>query len=684
MVPLNLAEVIIPILCTGILLPGIVLLWASYAQFKSKKVLSVFFLGLIAFFFGVIKIIYIISGPVLKNLEIAAVFHVVHQLFPLLFIVVLPYFLSEFLSADKLFRTIHAILMCIAGGLTLVLILAAFIQSDLFISFTTLSQDALVYEGFFGQGVHGPLFYIRDFMIASYLLYGFLLVVIYQIQHKSFQYSIYVFYGFLVIIYFAFNDLAYNAFGINLDFWGDTRFPRFIIGVTIFVFLSMWNATINFLRQAKKVEIAKESLEYMAYHDVMTDLPNRKSFYRDLARELVRLEKMGDKKRGVIIVELQRFRDFNESYGYGMGNKLLRLVSRRLIESAPGMTYRIGGDNFAVISETINNADEARELTEALRGKLAEPYDIAQQQYHNRFNLGIIMLPDDGATVDQICKNSFNLIKEVKRNQDSIVFFTGDIYDDSQRKIAMVNKLLHSLRNSDDFYLVYHPICAADGSIISAEALIRWEPEKGKMISPEIFIPLAESAGLMTEFGRIITQKVFADARRIQKVNQSVTIAINVSPIQLFEYDFFQFIIEEVKKASIDPKGICIEVTESAIMENFELGITALNNLKSCGFTVALDDFGTGYSSLAYLKRLPADKLKIDKAFVNSIPGSVPDEALVESIVALAKAYFLKIVAEGVERKDQLDYLASLGCSQFQGHYFSKPLRLEDLLARLG
>jgi EAL domain-containing protein (putative c-di-GMP-specific phosphodiesterase class I) len=307
------------------------------------------------------------------------------------------------------------------------------------------------------------------------------------------------------------------------------------------------------------------------------------------------------------------------------------------------------------------------------------PFPISGASYMITASLGIIQIPRDGNDINTIFNNAYSVIRDAKQTKNTYRVFTNDIVDHSSKKVSIINLLRTSI-STDQFTMFYQPIVDADEKIIYAESLLRCTNPDPSIGGPGLFIPLMEKAGIMKDIDDMVIRKVFHDIE--MHVKNRFKISINLSSTQLTNPAYSDFLSEFANQQGIKPEQIILEVVENTLIENFSKGRESLLRLKEHGFKIAIDDFGKGFSSLSYLAELPIDILKIDMEFVQSIPGDRKKEAIVYHIMQLAHSLDLKIVAEGFETKEQFDFFRELGCDNFQGYYFSRPVPLDQLLQK--
>lgn len=425
---------------------------------------------------------------------------------------------------------------------------------------------------------------------------------------------------------------------------------------------------------------SRAQIEFLAHHDNLTGLPNR-VLLNDRLEMAINTAKRQNEKVGVLFIDLDRFKNVNDSLGHTVGDQLLKETAKRLSSTIrTGDTVsRLGGDEFVVLFPKVKDEASLADLTIKLRDVLQDPYNLGDISLHITPSIGIAIFPDDGDNVNSLIKNAdaaMYLAKEKGRN--NYQFYTPLLNSRTLDRLRLESDLRLALDHGG-FELHYQPqIFARTGNLWGAEALVRWRhPDRG-LISPADFIPLAEETGLIIPLG----DWVFAQAARQVTAwrKQGLTnlvVAVNISAVQFRKDDFVQRIETILKEEGAASDSIELELTESILMHDMESSIQTLNYLRNRGFRIAIDDFGTGFSSLNYLRRLPINVLKIDQSFVREMLNEQASLAIVESIISLAHSLGKETIAEGVETAAELDLLTERGCRLMQGYYFSKPLPVD-------
>jgi diguanylate cyclase (GGDEF)-like protein/PAS domain S-box-containing protein len=428
-----------------------------------------------------------------------------------------------------------------------------------------------------------------------------------------------------------------------------------------------------------------ERLNYLAYYDALTGVANRTLFLERLA---LYVGEAGRESKGlaVLILDMQRYEAINDGLGRAAGDWLLRLIAHRLKEcvGAPDRIARLGSDQFAVIMPDVRHFDDLAHRLEALwRDWLGPSFEVGGTEVVVSAKAGIAMFPGDGSDADQLLRHAEAALKKAKTGGEKQVFYTAHLSERMAERLAFESRFRSALAK-EEFVLHYQPkVDVENGRLLGVEALIRWQSPELGLVSPERFIPLMEENGFIVEVGDWALRKACQDRVRWQELGLvAPRVAVNVSPVQLLRENFVDS-VETIMRQAGGGSGIDIEVTESTLMENVAESIQKLAALRALGIGVALDDFGTGYSSLGYLTRMPVETLKIDRSFVLAMLEDTAAMTLVSTIISLAHALRLTVVAEGVESEAQAKILRLLRCDQMQGYLISRPLTFEAMSAYL-
>jgi len=425
------------------------------------------------------------------------------------------------------------------------------------------------------------------------------------------------------------------------------------------------------------VEKRTAQLNYLAYHDSLTDLPNRILFEDRLFQALVSAQEY--QRTATLFISLNRFKEARNTLGHSLGDELLQKVAKRLKSCSRNgaIVARLEGDEFALLLTQIG-IENVVEITNHIFDSFKLPFVVEEHEIFITASIGISLSPDDGKDTKTLLTNAGAALSRAReQGGNSCQFYTADMHSKALKRLALENNLRRAIERSE-FEVYYQPKIDTDTrKIVGMEALVRWHhPELG-IVSPMEFIPLAEDTGLIVPISEWVLRTACVQSNLWQNEGFALHLAVNLSARHFQQQNLAETIIGIVKETGFDPYRLNLEITESSIMKNAESAVKTLGELKKAGIKISIDDFGTGYSSLGYLKRLPIDVLKIDRSFIRDVTTDPDDTALVMAIIMLAHNLRLKVVAEGVETEEQLDFLHRLGCDEWQGFLYSKPVSSE-------
>ena len=417
----------------------------------------------------------------------------------------------------------------------------------------------------------------------------------------------------------------------------------------------------------------QSKLRKMATRDPLTGLPNRTLLLETIAVTIQR-SRLQKRSFALMFIDLDRFKNINDSLGHTLGDQFLARIARMLerFVGDKGTVSRLGGDEFVILADTIHSPDDAADFVRKLLIQLNIPIQLNEHAIHPAASIGISIYPEDGSTAEDLIRHADIAMYSAKAaGSNQWAFFKEQMTERAAVRLRTEASLHDGLKNNE-FLLYFQPkLDLQTGKVVSCEALIRWQKD-GRLISPISFIPVAEETGIIIPIGRWVIEQTCKVLREWQKkYNYAIPIAINVASQQFADASLVPDIKQMALRYQIQPELLEIEITETSLMNDIELAIVKLEQLKSAGFGIAVDDFGTGYSSLSYLRHLPITTMKIDRCFVSDLPE---DSAIASTILMLGKQLNLKIVAEGIENEQQLDWLKENQCQIGQGFYFSLPL----------
>ena len=424
-----------------------------------------------------------------------------------------------------------------------------------------------------------------------------------------------------------------------------------------------------------------QRIEHLAHHDSLTGLPNR-TLFLDRLRTALAMARRNGSEAALLLLDLNKFKDVNDTLGHAIGDKLLRATAKRIQHCVreTDTVARLGGDEFAILLGHVSSADGAGTVAESILRILTEPFGLDDHEVVTSACMGITLFPGDGEDAETLLKNAdLALFRSKSEDMAHYHFYVSEMDEEVRRRKTTERDLRHAL-GSDQLSLFYQPqVDMVTGRILGAEALIRWHHPQQGSIPPSMFIPIAERSELIVPLGRWVLQRAAMQIQQWKKAGlPPFKIAVNLSPVQFRHQDLLATVTNVIEQTGVDPHQLQLEITETIAMTNFDYSVDILQNLRALGLTIAIDDFGTGYSSLNYLKRFPVDKLKIDRSFVTDI-GLHPDNAaIVRAIINLGRGIGARVNVEGVETEEQLRFMRENGCDEVQGFYYSRPLPADD------
>ena len=428
-------------------------------------------------------------------------------------------------------------------------------------------------------------------------------------------------------------------------------------------------------------------MAYLAQHDSLTDLPNRLLLKDRLAQSMARAHRH-QQKMAVLYLDVDRFKNINDSLGHAIGDRLLQSVAQRLaacVRSSDTVS-RQGGDEFVVLLSEATRGQEAAISAAKILLTLSKPHRIDQHDLTITVSIGIATYPDDGTEAETLMKNAdFALLHAKNYGRNNYQFFKPDMNVRALERQSLESDLRHAL-DREEFVLHYQPKMNLEtGAIVGLEALIRWRHPQRGLVPPSEFIRAAEECGFIVPISCWVLREGCRQARAWQDEGlPPMRIAINISAVELRSKDFVAGVRAILTETGLEPRYLELELTESFLMQDSQATAAVLQDLKELGVQLALDDFGTGYSSLSYLKRFPIDILKIDQSFVRDLTTDADDASIVSAVISMGKSLHMRVVAEGVETREQLEFLQEHNCPEGQGYYFGHPVVAGDITQILG
>lgn len=436
------------------------------------------------------------------------------------------------------------------------------------------------------------------------------------------------------------------------------------------------------------VRQADSRIKELAHYDSLSNLPNHSLFCARVEEWIAQAKRSGKVPMGALFfIDLDRFMRINASFGYDAGNEILRQTAGRLGECAEhsAIVARLNGDEFGIFYPRLNGREAADAFGHWIVQAFDAPFVKGSLELYITPSVGVALLPEHGVDVFELLMNAETAMAFGKRNGGNhFRIYTREMNATSAERVALETDLRHAIERTE-LFIQYQPVLSGiNGGVVGAEALLRWRHPQFGIMPPDRFIPIADESGLIVEMGEWVLRQACAQGKSWHDMGyRNLCISVNVSAVQFAQPRLLEVVADALSESGFRPECLELEITESVLMRDAESTIGMLRALKRMGVKISVDDFGTGYSSLSYLRRFPIDIVKIDKSFVSGVGGGSEDEAIVRAIAALAKTLRLLTIAEGVETADQLHFLQSEGIDRFQGYYFSHPVDVEAIAARL-
>lgn len=445
----------------------------------------------------------------------------------------------------------------------------------------------------------------------------------------------------------------------------------------------MFQAQIN--NDFDELNKTKNTMEYMALHDALTNLPNRVLMLKEI-KEYIKSTESGTEKLAVLFVDLDNFKNINDLYGHHVGDLLLGVVSQRFksLTESGGSVSRFGGDEFVFCFPNLKDKAAAEYKAKLVHESLVKPIVIEARTLSIGCSIGVSICPDDSVNAEILIRHADTVLYKSKADKKGqILFYSNCISKQIKRKMKIQHELVRAVER-EELSVHYQPqISTHSKKLVSVEALVRWESSALGNVFPDEFISIAEETGLINDLGLFVFRRACEDIYRLSSNgNDALKVSVNISPIQLMEPDFYRSLVDISADIGIDPKRISLEITENIFINGFDTVQPILSELREYGFGLSLDDFGTGYSSLSYINSLPLTEIKIDRSFVNKFLEFYQSDMLVRMIIGIGRMCGLMVVAEGVETEAEFNKLVNYGCDLVQGYYLDKPLRIDRLSER--
>ncbi|MGB1237704.1 MAG: putative bifunctional diguanylate cyclase/phosphodiesterase [Pseudomonadales bacterium] len=432
---------------------------------------------------------------------------------------------------------------------------------------------------------------------------------------------------------------------------------------------------------------SQRELVHQANHDFLTGCLNRQFIVEAIDELIVRYGAFGEREIYLFFIDLDRFKFVNDTFGHAMGDKLLRYCADRLQQFVEQGDYlaRLGGDEFLIAIHRPTDCFDVGDYAARLLNKVCQPYYIAGNRIHMSSSIGIVSSPaDSGNAIDLIAKADIAMYQAKLKGRSGSYFYTDELGEKIKRRTLVANQLSDDVSRKRGFYLHYQPILNLQTDrIVSFEALLRWHNDELGQVSPQEFISIAEDSGDIAQLGAFVIEEACRFLAQIGEQSQGIKVGVNVSSLQLLNPQFCERLEESIARHSVNPQHIVVEITESAIIDDLNEVYQNLVSIRALGCGLAIDDFGTGYSSLSYIRKYPFSHIKIDGCFIKDLQSNAQNLALVKSVIDIASAFELKVVAEGIETLEENSFLKQINCTFAQGYYHSRPVDEETAMTML-
>ncbi len=809
-IPLNIYEILIPTVGSGIVLASTLFCFYIYVTWKNKTYMAFSALSLAMFLFSVSEACIIIVGGYFLNQEVSFHINRLQQIIGSFFLFLLPFFSYFYCKCSKSIKKFFYFLTIVGIGISLSIITIAYINPDLYISIKTPIPNSYISQGSYGRGATGPLYLFRDFYLGFLFIVSIFAIILDYIKTKR-KSSLMILIGLIFAIFGALNDMIPIHTGHYLGFFKDTKFQRALLGIiwfNVFVTITLLG---NFLNKAKEVEnayrmvnkteerfkqisenideafwlmelnnnkeikilyvspgyekiwnkplkklydypqswmndfsksslefvlkhiknnpksfyfdhrvlskngkeiwinekfnfisnkegkiyriarisrnitdkkVSEKKLSYVSSHDALTGLYNRDAFYNK-CEETIAIAKRSkiDKLRAILIADIDDFKSINDSLGHDVGDEILIDVSKRIKDTVRNNDYvfRVSEDNFIILLNNLNNNTDAAIVADKILKNIFKPVKVQSKKLNISVSIGIALYPDDGKTITNLLKNAENALYNAKISKNNYKFYAKEMQDKAIKKLEIMTDMRKAIKNNE-FFLVYQPIISSkNNKIVGAECLIRWDSPSLGFMSPGLFIPIAEETGIIYDIGKFVIDKGCETLKQVNKINPNLFLSINLSAKQFNKGDLVEIIIDKSLQHQINHNNLHLEITETALMNNYNDITKQIASIIKENFKLSIDDFGTGYSSLTQLEKLPFNTLKIDKSFIDDITLNKKKTYVVKAILDLAGGLNLDIIIEGIEELEQIQHLNQIGFDgSIQGYYYSKPLKYDD------
>jgi diguanylate cyclase (GGDEF)-like protein len=676
-------------LSIGILLPASLVFAMSLRRHLTPYHLSFFLISLAGLLLNASEGSTVFFGMIIGNPEAAVLGNRIMEIVITSLIFIMPLHLLGIIDNTKQKRPFYIKYMVILGAVVaLFFILVQIFAPDLFKSTTIFASERAAYG--LGRGIPGPMMLYRDLSLfmSILVLLGHYVYFAFNSKDQRIQTYVLLAAAFLPILG-GLDDLYFNFYRRYFLLPG-LDFPRFIPMLTVYITISLGMSFYAFVKQSNAYQLAnqelqesRDKLDYLAFYDRLTGLPNQKAFFERLDTEILNTKRTGE-LQALLIIDIDDFKAYNDAYGFAVGDQVIQKSASYLREISRESDFlaRISGDEMGMIITGLEHPTQAALLAQKLMSINSQKLTIGEKEYYATVSIGIALFPGDSLNRIELLRMADEALFEAKKDKNTFQFYTPSTNVEAHNRLSILNDLRQAV-DQGDFELHYQPMVDRQGRIIGAEALLRWKRKDGNYLGPNIFIPIAESTGLIQGLGLWVIEKAMNDSKALKEIQKDLFVSINLSAKQLRNPHLPSVISDNLSHNGLSKNDIHLEITETALMENHNRLQPILNEFEVNGLHMSIDDFGVGYSSLSNLRNLPVSTLKIDRAFIENMSNGAKDKAIVQSVIDLAKGLELWVVAEGAETNLQVNQLWEMGCDIIQGYFYYKPMPKEQLLELL-
>ncbi|MFO8063193.1 MAG: putative bifunctional diguanylate cyclase/phosphodiesterase [Spirochaetota bacterium] len=693
--PLSLTEVFFPLVSLGVLFAGVVAFgFLATHKREVRAYWSVLIVTAVSLLSIVGDIGALVAGGLHHRIGLALQFSRLQEVAVALLLGAVPSVVWSVLPKHSRYGR-FALTVTIAGSsAALLIVFFAFAKPELFSSVTRQLQNsgAVIYSSDVGRGAHGVLMRVRDVLLAAVFVASLIIGLAAGYHRVITGPDRLIVAGITIGVLVGAGALYANVTGSYLGVFAELRFSRVGAAQTLFALLAIGAYVGRFLRQSRRLDETnhelvhrRDRLAFLAYHNESTQMPNRQALVRDveeLLADVRDLELPHDDILGeAIICDLDSFSSIEDSYGLTFSEALLRTMGHRLealvteMTGDTGTVYHIDGNRFACLLRGSVEPDTRLALEHAMIHEISAPATITDQEVFLSAALGQYTIRADAADSDEVLRRLKRALAAASERRSNVGRYSPETHLGMEENQRLVQQLRKAIR-AEDFSIHYQPIVHSDGAPMQCEALLRWEG-----VNTERFVALAEKSGLIVPLTEFVIRSAARDLARMHRTLPDISVHVNIPAHHIEQLGFPGILTHYASQHGLSPHHIGVEITETSVLRGGTTVADILTELTSQGFDVAIDDFGTGYSSMSYLKEFPARRLKIDRSFVNGLPGQSDDRALVHSMITLAHELRKEVVVEGVETREQRDYLLGEGADYLQGYYFSRPMPLSHFLA---